>query len=315
MIDKIDAYYLPEPDEKIYERDLTKLEKYKKKSKGSYTEYKVRNIRIRVFRISHRPISRITLRGSLLTFLYKNNLRNYNMIQIKMGVGYLKNFTGLPIQEFIITKIEIGANLKMKKPVMDYIKLLEYLPYAKLKPYKKEPSIRFENTARTVKIYDKGKHLREKFSKTLKSYDDTTNILRFEVKIEKVPYEFKRPVLTIEDLYKYPSVYTQFESIWKNHYYRIHKKHNVDLKKLSKPSDISLFLMKEGLDAIGGKQKLHDELKKYVRNGEMPKHYPSVIMNQLTNLRDSPIAKPNELINELDEKVENMEFIYRTSDN
>jgi replication protein CRI len=316
MIDNIHAYYIPRNVVQGDESQLReRLDKYYIKEGGRsrhYIDYRFKNLVLRVYTNEFRPLSRIKLIGSLTKYVYGHNARNADPLTVKRAVAKLKKVTGLPIENFIVTYLEIGVNINVQHPVKEYQALLDYAPRLKKKFYKN--TLYFQNTARTIKIYDKVKDAKKKKYQN-SNLDIRTlpkNLLRFEVTVKKPTTEFKNDIFQIKNLYKTNSkkkntiVYNDLVDKIKYRYFEIYKTNNTDLSKVAKPKDFIYHLASIGLKQYGGLDGVMKQLKKWRKNGNIPKHYPSKIKEHIENMSTNPTFIPNTHIKELDNLFTNL---------
>ncbi len=74
----------------------------------------------------------------------------------------LKKMTGLPIEEFTVTSLEIGANMNMEKPFQIYGHSFDYVPrFSRSRKYSNAGTEYFHNKSKKLILYDKGKEFKE----------------------------------------------------------------------------------------------------------------------------------------------------------
>ena len=180
MIDRITIYVDDVAFEDIEERlDLTP---HGVATDGSYIyASKYRNIRFKYIG------RRLEISGSLHKFAKGNNYTLFTYDEAKKVLHELSDYTGISLERFIVSSIEIGVNMPMKNPPMKYIEILhsykekKFYPMPPLKESSKIRGYRCKLSEYDIKFYDKTYEV----LKSDKKITDLPNILRYEIKLSR----------------------------------------------------------------------------------------------------------------------------------
>lgn len=130
--------------------------------------------------------------GSLHKFSKGNNYSVFTYEEAKQTICELSNKLGIPIENFIVTKIELGLNIKVKLDPIKYIEAVKrYKKYSfiPMTPYAKTSKIkgcRCKLSEYEIKLYDKTyEHIRSEKIKVKDRLEIPENILRFEISLSR----------------------------------------------------------------------------------------------------------------------------------
>ena len=180
MIDRITIYITDVVFEDIEERlDLTPYGVTKDESFIYASKYK--NIRFRYIG------RRLEITGSLHKFAKGNNYELFTYDEAKEALLELSDYTGISLERFIVSSIEIGVNMPMKNSPVKYIKILhsykekKFYPMTPLKESSEIRGYRCKLSEYDIKFYDKTYEV----LKSDKIITDPPNILRYEIKLSR----------------------------------------------------------------------------------------------------------------------------------
>lgn len=146
----------------------------------------------------------IKIEGSLAKYFNNNNVENFDFRFVKPALNLLSYELGLPLNDGILSRVDIGANIILNNEVSDYFPELSYLEYHQ-RINRHTTSLRFENNSYRVNLlfYDKLNYFLKK-EKVIKDYNFNflINLMRIELQIqERVSQIMKTPNLRVSDLY------------------------------------------------------------------------------------------------------------------
>ncbi len=336
MVDTVNAYYVPTAFEIIeIEERLNETPRYKK---GYITRYHG-NISFR-YHYLQGTLASISMYGSFPKVVYATNYRPTDLFTIKQAVMGLMRKSKLPIQDFIVHRLDLGFNIEMDHPVESYIAIINSLQVHKVREFSKH-SITFQNKSNKLAFYDKVKQteklrnellddilkdpknqkLREqlKYLKADLKAIQNKNLLRVEYRIFKnLPVVFNKKrsdsykkivnripdeKFTIRDLHK-EWFYVEYRDKLYNVFKKLKYKSDLHYKNITNPSDFRDYLVLQGLESIGWHEKTQLALNLTRLIGDMTSSQKSAVNRYIKMATDNKVVViENDIINELKLKV------------
>ena len=251
-----------------------------------------------------------TIRGSLSKFLYENNCYSLSYEDIKTALRILEDTLEIPLKKAKVTRIDFASNLLMKHPPECYINHL--LDIEGFNRFDNKSTLSFKGKNTEISFYNKVREKRNKFNAVPKAWKDE-NILRYELRLKNnIDYIFETTV-TVANLFD-EGFYIQLWEKWAEMYYKIKttQKVYINLMNCNKPKDFEDQILRFGYMAYGIANALEDvkqlrQLKRFKNDYQYSKLKAKI--NGLVN--QNVITPSNELINELDAKIEQAILYYR----
>lgn len=171
--------------------ELQKLiEKFPKIKKGNPNDaplFWIKNLRVTTRN------KKLMIEGSLAKYFNGNNIEPFSWVDVRTAIKKLSFEMGLPLEEGILRRIDLGVNLSVDRDVIEYFREMIHLHhYYRIHKYK--TTLRFENNSHKFNFcfYDKKKCvLNENRNREKKNYDDIElvseyeNLMRIELQIEE----------------------------------------------------------------------------------------------------------------------------------
>ncbi|MCW3786838.1 hypothetical protein [Plebeiibacterium sediminum] len=177
------------------------------------------------------PNGRVRFSGSLTTYINGDNTINLTFNQVCTAIDELcKEFTINP-ETTILNGLEIGLNVPTTFNPDEFLKNL--LSWNRIEPLKwigkKEFYVQFKQSRLTFKIYSKSKQ-----------YGLSGNLLRLEIRIDKMEFAHKFGVRTLSDLKDKKKIESLLNVLIESFNDLIYYDDSIDLKELKK-ADITLL--------------------------------------------------------------------------
>lgn len=187
MIDTVQAYHVPTAFEiiEIQER-LNEIPRHKK---GYISRYHG-NISFR-YHYLQGTLAWVSMYVSFPKVVYPTNYRPTDLFTIKQAVMGLMRKSKLPIQDFIVHRLDLGFNIEMDHPVESYIAIINSLQVHKVKQTEKLRNKLLDD----IQIDPKNQKLREQLKYLKADLKDiqNKNLLRVEFRIFKnLPAAFNK---------------------------------------------------------------------------------------------------------------------------
>ena len=158
---------------------------------GELLKGKIKNIEIIA---SNRGV---TVYGSLPKYLHGNNVGEFHRVEVEQSVNELSERLRLSLEHAKVSRIDIGANIEVTKPVEMYLPYLGVLP--RWQRQEMTPRSLYYNSnenrdTRIIQFYDKVAELK-KTDKTLFWEYAKKYLIRYELRyLQRVQTYFKQPV-------------------------------------------------------------------------------------------------------------------------
>ncbi|ATN07640.1 hypothetical protein CRN76_20680 [Chryseobacterium indologenes] len=172
--------------------ELKKLiEKFPKIKKGNPNDaplFWIKNLRVTTRN------KKLMIEGSLAKYFNGNNIEPFSWVDVRTAIKRLSREMGLPLEEGILRRIDIGVNLSVDRDVIEYFQEMFHLHHY-YRIYKYKTTLRFENNSHKFNFcfYDKKKSVlnHNKRNNGRRNYDDIelvseyANLMRIELQIEE----------------------------------------------------------------------------------------------------------------------------------
>lgn len=227
----------------------------------------------------------VSISGSLPKFS-RNETMTFEEVK-KSIYGLCETFSFEP-EEARLQRVDIASTIKTIYEPTSYFQYLGTHSRYFRSPFKN--SLYYTNSIRKLNFYDKAKE-----------QNIIGNLLRYEQRYFKPETVFKKPLLLADLLTE--EVYKHFLSNWKADYNRIQKaKTLIPMENFKTPTDFYNYLMAIASQQIGN-ETLSNQLKLAQRSGAINKQNAKRIRDKMSRLSKSKLFEANELILELDEKI------------
>lgn len=169
---------------------IKKFPKMKKGNPNNPALFWVKN-----FRVTTRN-KKLIIEGSLAKYFNGNNIEPFSWLDVRSAINKLSWEIGLPLEEGILRRIDIGMNFSVDKDVIEYFPEIFHL-HCYQRIHKHKTTLRFENNSHRFNFcfYDKKKLV----LKSRTNFDDIElvlkykNLMRIELQIEEsLPLFLKR---------------------------------------------------------------------------------------------------------------------------
>jgi hypothetical protein len=246
----------------------------------------------------------VSVIGSLAKFSFGNNFETLTRIETASIVEQIGDFLNLPLKEAQVRRLDVGHNLIMEQPVIEYLNRLGMARYyQKMWECGNRQTLYHENGRRLMCFYDKGAEAqRDPIPEPFRH----RHVLRYELRFKsRLGHQFMQPRVTASHLYE-EWFYNALLDRWQREYFSVRRK-KLPLSKLNvdgvKQLEQSLALL--GIQALGGEDNVLDVIKAARLQGKLGKTQYHRQRQKVRNI--AYCAKPSELANdvmlELDEKV------------
>lgn len=224
----------------------------------------------------------IRIQGSLQKWYRGDNFGNLQYQDDSKAISDLCHTFSFEPNEATLRRLDFGANISTTFRPSAYFPYLGRSQNYYRTDYRN--TVNYINSVRTISVYQKD-----------------TRTLRFETRYKKPEKSLKR-VIALADLLT-PEVYDFFLQRWREEFYRIEKLNEIIPLENMKPDNLLDFLAAVGLQEIGP-EPIRNHIKSAQRTGAIDKHKAKRFRDKIDSLLNDPrLAKPNELIQELNEKI------------
>ncbi|MFD3001463.1 phage/plasmid replication protein [Pontibacter toksunensis] len=285
---------------------LTNLsEIYKQNTGQTYLAGHAGNLRVGVSEYG------INIEGSLAKFYLGTNLHSLNRSDSRRAFEMMADTLHLPIQRATVSRVDIGVNLMTDyKPELYY----PYLgPSSKYERFMQPKSIRYENSMRRKKFYNKIAESK-KYNVAIPDVYKDKNLLRYELcYMQRLPKQFNQPVIT-PDVLTNERFYMEMYDRWFKEYEVIQKVGvaKMDTTKIKTEKDfldqlLILSIQEKGLDAVLHQIDVLKEQKVY----KHPEYYSHLKKKVRKIISSTKHVETPELLEELNRKVARAKENYR----
>lgn len=247
-------------------------------------------------------IGSISIVGSLPKYYFGNNIQTLKRYETKLAIEKIQDEIKINLLNAKIFRMEIGSNFIMKYPFKNYLNFLINAPYT-LKGVFSDTTL-FKNDIREIIFYGKIKEMIDKkipVPSRYSKYEET--MLRYELRFKKsLKKQFEKSIF-VKDLYD-REFYCEIVFRWKENYDSVIKMERivVDRKAYSTPKVYEKFLLSKTINENGLENYLNDiDANTHIFNTRLGADRCKKKIIKLAQLKD--YSEPNELIEELNEKV------------
>ena len=256
--------------------------------------------------------------GSLCKYYLGDNFQTLGRGDTKRAIEKLSDTLHLPIDESIVTRLDIAGNFIVKQKIENYYNHLGELKNAKRSPVTNgsgniEGLYYFKNFG-TFLFYNKLKEQKDKGQPIPELYQDR-NVLRIEQRYHKrLPQAFNIERVTASMLYD-EKFYINLLNKWKENYFNIKKINDVTLNVEAMKTKTDLYNL--GILALaeimGGELNILSKVKESQMAGNIDKKQAFDLRQAITSAckEKVDITAKNDCILELDKKVVEAIKFYR----
>ena len=263
----------------------------------------------------YKSLNCLIIHGSLAKYLKGENITPLNRGEVKQAIKKLEQDIGLDLKGAIVSSVEFGTSIAIKKKPSKYLNLFGYtkkLTRAEYSKWTRIETINYTSTTGSFEftVYDK---IREMFTKKqeIPPFYAGVNVLRLEYKIKKrrgIKNKFNGD-LTAYNLFD-ENIYKRFQELFFETYKAIHKMGRLVYADKSK-SITPLLLIK--LLAEQFRQSFPKDyrffIQQLIETGKITKRTIERIRAENYRLGNSLyISEQSPLINELDAHIEIMMY-------
>jgi hypothetical protein len=227
----------------------------------------------------------VSISGSLQKF---NRSGSLSFDESKQAILNLCETFSFEPSEAKVKRVDFAMNIKTQfEPKIYYPFLGSHQHYFR-SPYKH--SLNYHNSLRVLSFYDKAEE-----------QNISGNLLRYEQRYLKPETVFKKKLMLVDLLTE--EVYRYFLNRWQTDYNKIQKiKTIIPMENFRNPKQFYDYLLALKATEIGS-DLLSNQIKIAQRSGHLTKQNAKRIRDKMNRLSKSSFFEPNELINELDNKI------------
>lgn len=244
----------------------------------------------------------ISIKGSLAKYFLGNNVNTLTRLETKWAIERMQDDLKINLSDANVYRIDIASNFIMKYPYKNYFDFLIDAPYTH-KGYIND-SVYFSNKQRQIIFYGKLKEMKDKGISIPYEYKEFENtMLRYEVRMKRGLKKQLGCEVKLSDLYD-KTFYDFMVKKWKENYFSINKMQRIllDRKAYSTPKVYKDYLLLKLINEKGIDNIMNDiDANRKEFNSSLGATRCKTMIKELTQLED--YSEPNELIEELDEKV------------
>jgi hypothetical protein len=258
MIDTIRGYLKTNDSGKILEL-LSNVTYGEYKNTGNRSVIgKYHNLNFHLSSSSDGELTKIRVTGSLNKYFHGNNFTRLLRTDLKKAILKLSSETGVDFTNLILTRVDVGLNLFVNRPVEFYQKTFNELSRFKKRTIDNCP-VMFTTQPMTLSFYNKveenrvhGKRYNEVIPKEFKDL----SILRYELKLTGKPHaKLGMKKLLLSDLYQV-NIYKKLINLWKEKYKEIRKSRFIHLGETVDVRSFVNHLALLGISHFGGEEGL-----------------------------------------------------------
>lgn len=252
----------------------------------------------------------VKIQGSISKYHLNDNQNSLSRGDMQRAIERLSDELYIPVHNGHLTRIDIAHNMVVKHDPLIYLKYLGDLQY-------------FDRLEQPNGLYYNGTNKQHLFYNKLKEQKlrgiaispllTIANILRFETRLsQRIPKFLNTSKALVQDLYN-EETYIKLSEYWKDEYFRINKINklmsNLHLTGSTKQMLEVSFLM---LSELIGQDVFHKLIKESQELGKLDKKQVYDLRKKIKTINNSKkIADKNDLINELDKRINESVMYYR----
>ena len=252
-----------------------------------------------------------SLSGSLARYHLGSNTQTLTRRAIQEAIEELSDRLSLPMEQARVYRLDLAANLIMKKAVVIYLPQLVSAPRLKRSEIADRQTLNFTNRQKTLCLYDKVQELRAK-REPLPDIFTGRNVLRYENRLlRRLAAQFKRGEVRASDLSN-EVFYIQALDKWKGDYFLIQKIRREQILNMESVKALEKALAFYGLQVIGGQETALDLIRAEREQGRIDKMQYHRLREKIKELSVAHCrAEESDDISELDDKVRQAVANYR----
>lgn len=265
-------------------------------------------------KVTVRPVSLHINGGSFCKWCIGDNYRTLTRRDIQTGIEKLSDILHLSMKEADVTRLDIGQNLIMKYPVMEYLNHL-----GAKKNYKRleEPNgLYYDKKGVRLCFYDKNQERKDKRqSGDIPLMYAGRNVLRYEIRFtSRIARHFDREFVVAADLYE-QNFYVQMVRHWADGYKSIQKINEIvpNFDCIKTKTDFNRFGGALLVERFGGQSQMLDFLSDAQKRGKLTARQAYDLrksVNDVCSVRESLVVE-SDSIKELDRKIMQAAMYYR----
>lgn len=185
MIDRI-KFYIRDVEVERVEKSLGLVDREIGSDGSSLFFGRIKNLRVKY------AGTRLQIEGSLHKYAKGNNYGLFTYEEAKAAVRELSDLTGLRLEDFIVSQIELGLNIPMEEAPQKYLDILHsyqgksFIPMSPLKKTSKLMGCRCKLSEYEIKFYDKTfEAIHDGRIKVSERGKVPANILRYELTLSR----------------------------------------------------------------------------------------------------------------------------------
>jgi hypothetical protein len=250
--------------------------------------------------------------GSLAKFAFGNNAERLTRRHTAQVIKELSDCLCVPIGAAKLYRLDVGANVIVRKPIMMYLQQLGEAQYFTRAEYG-QTGLMYTNGLRQMVFYDKAAECR-KAKEPMPSVFDGQNVLRYEFRyMKRLGKAFHRPTLHLSDVSE-EGFYSEVIRSWRQSYNDISKQRRAkamqvfELKDIRRSKDYLAYL---GMLTLGGSNELLSTLKAAQKAKIVDKHQAKRLREMLKELNEAVFTEQEETMQELDKKIREAAAYFR----
>ena len=240
------------------------------------------------------------------------NLKTLTRADIQHGIEKLSDTLHLPMNEAIVTRLDIGQNIITKSPIDVYLNHLGQLKGTKRLPTR--DGLYYSGIDKQIVFYDKVKEQR-RTGETIPELYRGRNVLRYEVRyLHHLLNSLNVPEVTGSLLYN-EDFYISIVQRWSDLYKNIQKINDIQLnfEIMGSKKDLYRAGLLSLIEQRGGQIAVINEINEAYKRGQLTAkqaHDMRDAVNSACKVGDS-LTKPNDAILELDKKIDEATRFFR----
>lgn len=287
--------------EKSYLLSILKDKQVEKENGMVVVRGKVKNMNIKLDNMG------LVVMGSLTKYALGDNLKSADKGQLTDAIEDLGKILNLNLKEGVVTRLDIGSNLRTIHPVKEYYPYL--IDLSKFNRNELHNGISFFNTTTEVVFYGKIREMKRKREVVIDEIFKDQHILRYEYQLraERLQTILKKVRPTVADIIQN---YNHFVFMWQTMFKCITKKGRVVepvFEVFTKRGLYDRYLMAKGIESSGGLAQVLKDIEIGKGRGWFNK-YPNAATNlkvRMKKVMSSPqLVQKSTLVGELEDKIQ-----------
>ncbi len=255
----------------------------------------------------------VSIKGSMPKFLFGDNFQLLTRQTSEQAVEKLSDVLGLPFKLAQVRRLDIAQSFIVKQESEAYFAYLGHCNHYSRLP---QPHTLYYQNGQRVKLFYNKVEDGKRLGYQLPNVWAGKNVLRYELRyVRSLPKQFNRAEVTLETLTD-EAFYMGLIDRWAGEYANIKKQqsYNLDLSIMKNTKDFFKQICLRGLLTVGNEQQVLEMIEQAKREGVFEnKMQVKRIKDKVREAFDCPTvsAEKAELIEELDQKVKQVQRYYR----